>query len=98
MDLWIAAGALAGLLLGGAAGWFFTRRSIRKDLQASREEAATIRSRARSSADEEHRKILLAAREEAQALRSESDRRLFPSREQLTRTDPKERRDTDACA
>ncbi len=76
MDLWIAVGALAGLLLGGGAGWFFTRRAIRKDLQASREEAETIRRRARSRADEEQRKILLAAREEAQALRSESEQQV----------------------
>lgn len=76
MDLLIAAGALAGLLLGGGAGWFLTRRSIRKDLQASHQEAETIRRRARSRADEEHRKILLAAREQAQALRSESEQQV----------------------
>jgi ribonuclease Y len=55
------------------AGWFLTRRLVRRQLETSREEAETIRRRARRRADEEQRKILLQARKEAQARREEAE-------------------------
>lgn len=74
MNTLITAGALAGLALGGGAGWFFTRRSIRKGLEAARAEAAVIRRRARREAEDEQRRILLTARKDAEAFGEESDR------------------------
>jgi ribonuclease Y len=64
---------LAAAAAGAVAAFWLTRRSRRRELEAARQEAESLRREARREADKERRTALLAARQEAERHRVESD-------------------------
>ena len=86
----IAAGSLAGLLLGGAVVWFLVRRTARLGLGKTRGEAEALLRRSRREAEEARRKALLVGRDEAESLRDPERFKRAPVVHRIARRDTRE--------
>jgi ribonuclease Y len=83
MGLWAIAWIAAGALAGGIVGWFLNNRFGRKSLEATRKRADEVLRQARREAEKQRRAALLETKQEILEWRNRADRELRSRRRQL---------------